>query len=660
MKRDLFVSKTGSDSNSGERSNPFFSISKAARIAQPGDAVIVREGTYREWVSPRYGGLSDQQRITYRAAAGEHVIIKGSEVIPSWERDQGSVWKSIVSNKLFGDSNPYQELLFGDWFFDQGRDHHTGEVYLNGKSLFEVESLEKVRNPEPWKPALDQDGSLYTWYCEQDDGDTIIYANFHEYDPNGELVEINVRPACFYPRNTGINYITVAGFEMCQAATPWAPPSAEQVGLIGPHWAKGWIIEDNHIHDAKCSGVSLGKEHASGENEWSRLKVKHGAQREREVIFRALQLGWSKETIGSHVVRNNTIHDCGQTGICGHLGAVFSTISGNHIYNIHPKDQFTGHEMAGIKIHAAIDTLISKNHIHHCTQGIWMDWQAQGLRMTGNLLYENRWNDIHIEVSHGPYVVDNNLFLSPLSIKNISQGGTYAHNLIGGRIEARSVPNRFTPYHFPHSTQVAGVMTILAGDDRFYNNIFAPIDPERESVRQKIKFPDENREHLRQAPTTKPWHKTSLGLSAYDEFPLSTDEWNLGQNVDTYSVQRLPVRIGCNLYLKDAEPFAAETGQVCSPDQSPEIRIEHEDGKVMLHMVMDESVRSVQCPQITTEFLGTAFESETPFETPDAGPLVIDTDYSGASRPASPSVGPFEGLAVGPQSIVVWASGPGE
>ena len=34
---------------------------------------------------------------------------------------------------------------------------------------------------------------------------------------------------------------------------PWTPPTADQPGLIGPNWAKGWIIEDNVIHDAKCS-----------------------------------------------------------------------------------------------------------------------------------------------------------------------------------------------------------------------------------------------------------------------------------------------------------------------------------------------------------------------------------------------------------------------
>ena len=38
-----------------------------------------------------------------------------------------------------------------------------------------------------------------------------------------------------------------------------------------------------------------------------------------EAVFRALKIGWSKEKIGSHIIRNNVIYDCGQNGIVGHM-----------------------------------------------------------------------------------------------------------------------------------------------------------------------------------------------------------------------------------------------------------------------------------------------------------------------------------------------------
>lgn len=108
-----------------------------------------------------------------------------------------------------------------------------------------------------------------------------------------------------------------------------------------------------------------------------------------ESVFRALLTGWSRETIGSHVIRNNVIYDCGQNGIVGHMGCVFSHITGNHIYNIAVKHEFFGYEIAGIKLHAAIDVQICNNNIHNCTLGTWLDWQAQGARISGNLYYAN-------------------------------------------------------------------------------------------------------------------------------------------------------------------------------------------------------------------------------------------------------------------------------
>ncbi len=78
-----------------------------------------------------------------------------------------------------------------------------------------------------------------------------------------------------------------------------------------------------------CVGVSLGKDVTSGDNEWNRLKIKEGTQRERESIFRALHRDWDKRFIGSHVVRDNVIYNCEL--IVGHLGCVFSKIEHNHI-----------------------------------------------------------------------------------------------------------------------------------------------------------------------------------------------------------------------------------------------------------------------------------------------------------------------------------------
>ena len=60
------VKKTGSDLNPGTEDKPFLTISKAARVAKPGDVITVHEGVYREWVSQNGGTASHELHIRRR------------------------------------------------------------------------------------------------------------------------------------------------------------------------------------------------------------------------------------------------------------------------------------------------------------------------------------------------------------------------------------------------------------------------------------------------------------------------------------------------------------------------------------------------------------------------------------------------------------------
>ncbi len=619
--REFHVSPNGDDSNDGSPARPLKTISAAARLAQPGDVVTVHEGVYRERVTPPRGGDSDARRIVYRAAPGEEAVIKGSEVIRGWKPFMGTVWKATLPNSFFGSYNPYKDLIVGDWFNGRGRPHHTGEVYLNGKALWEVPLLEGVLHPQPVEDARDRQGSTYTWYAESDDRNTYIYANFHGKDPNRELVEINVRDACFYPDAPGRDYITIKGFRMSQAATQWAAPTAEQIGLIGTHWSKGWIIEDNTISDSRCVCISLGKERATGHNVWINDPRKDGATHYNEVIQRALAIGWSFKTVGSHIVRNNTIFNCEQAGIVGSLGAVKSRITGNHIYDVWRKRQFEGAEMAGIKLHAAIDVLIGNNRIHNAGRGLWMDWMAQGTRITGNLLYDNTTDDLFVEVNHGPFLVDNNIFLSELSLHDMSQGGAYAHNLIAGRARSRPEPRRSTPYHKAHTTEVAGLFSIVGGDNRFYNNIFVGSGAPPASTRA-----DAN-----------PLRYGGYGLWVYNhrEFPLYT---------------------GGNVYTNGARPYFREEGAIDLPDSGLTYELLEEGQRVYLRFAAGMKLPPKAAARlVTTQLLGKARISGLPYENPDGSPLAVDVDYFGNKRSTTaPLPGPFENPGQAGLRLEVW------
>ncbi len=646
MSYEYHVAVNGCDGSDGSREHPFRSISRAAEIAEAGDRVIVHQGTYREWVNPGNSGRSAFDRIVYEAAPGEKVIIKGSEQIRSWEKAEGTVWKAVIPNSLFGDFNPYKQVLWGDWLrYPLDYSLHLGDVYLNGKSFYEVPSYEETLHPvmrtkgnnPPWtnheELILEPEQTIYVWFAQVEKEETIIYANFHEYDPNKELVEINVRPYCFYPKQTGINYITVRGFEMAQAACPWTPPTADQPALLGTHWSKGWVIEDNHIHDAKCSGISVGKEISTGHNLCSRYLLKPGYQNQLETVFLALQKGWDKETIGSHIIRNNVIHDCGQNAIVGHMGGAFSRIVHNHIYNIGTKHEFFGYEIAGIKLHAAIDTQIAGNNIHHTTLGIWMDWEAQGVRISGNLFYENS-RDLMIEVTHGPCIMDNNIFGSDFSLDDQAQGTAFIHNLYCGVIRRERFLERATPYHFPHSTQVAGCAVVYSGDDRFYQNIF-----------------------LGSAPVYT--EDSSCGTAGFNDCTASLEEFlekvRAGglDDVDRFLKVSQPVYVKNNCYLEGAGAFDREPENFKSSVSANARIVQKEDG-TYLELDVPGELFSLNTKIYGTEDLGLPRIVGAPYDDPDGKPIYIDADYLGEKRNSTPVPGPFEGLKPGHNVIKIW------
>ena len=301
----LHVATDGSDTSEGSEGCPFRTISRAAELARPGDTVVVHAGEYREWVRPRRGGLSDQRRITYEAAPGEHVVVKGSERVRGWEPEGATVWRASVPNSLFGGYNPFALEVAGDWLVEPEAParKHLGEVYLNGRSFYEVGGRDEVTGPplrtevvDHWtgvrEPVRNPEQTRLVWYAEVGEEATTVWANFQGADPNAELVEVNVRRSVFSPTEHHVDYITVRGFELAQAATPWAPPTADQPGLIGPNWAKGWVIEDNVVHDAKCSAISLGKEASTGHNFATLRGDKPGYQYQLESVFAARQVGW--------------------------------------------------------------------------------------------------------------------------------------------------------------------------------------------------------------------------------------------------------------------------------------------------------------------------------------------------------------------------------
>lgn len=588
---EYHVCVSGNDANSGSVASPFKTISKAADQARPGDVITVHAGLYRERINPPRGGTSDDKRIVYQAAPGGKVVIKGSEQITTWKQVDETTWTVTLPNSYFDGYNPYGELVRGDWY-EAGRPYHTGAVYLNGHWLKEAARKSLVVKTSAQEASGDSNAAY--WFAEVGTESTTIWAQFKGADPNKELVEINVRQSVFYPEQPGMNYITVRGFTLEQAATPWAPPTAEQIGVIGTHWSKGWLIEDNTIRYSTCAGLTLGK----GRDPYDNKQDYHST------IRVSLGKGWNRETIGSHVVRNNHIHDCGQAGICGSLGCSFSSIIGNEVHDIRKHHEYFGCEAAGIKLHGFVDGIIKDNHIYRCEHwgGLWLDWMAQGARVTGNLMHDNS-QDMMFEVNHGPFLVDHNLMLSRKEVTKVSSSGAYAHNLWFDNIKLWPTEIRQTPYFKTHGTEIVkDAAPINQSDDRYHNNIFVG----------------------------------AMGTSALDEhgFHLTGSG---------------------NIFLGGAVPSKHEKNAIAPKDFDPQIQLTEEPDGWWLKMETDPAWGSLARNLVTTDLLGRAAVTGAAYEQRDGSPYLLDTDYFGNKRLESNlSAGPFRFSSERTIRVRVW------
>ena len=122
-----FVSTGGSDSNAGSLAKPFRTIQRAASIAQPGDTVLVRGGTYRETVQPSRSGTGSSP-IVFKPYGNETVTISGADPVTGWSRQSGSVYKARQGwdmgwgeNQVFVDGQMMNEARWPNTSLDLSR-----------------------------------------------------------------------------------------------------------------------------------------------------------------------------------------------------------------------------------------------------------------------------------------------------------------------------------------------------------------------------------------------------------------------------------------------------------------------------------------------------------------------------------------------------------
>lgn len=410
-----------SDQNAGTESLPFRTINRAAQVLEPGERVVIHAGTYRERVRPARGGTGPDRMIGYEAAPGATVVLRGSRVLPAkWvpsrrneQAGPAGVWMAAMPEELFADENPFALANLTDERIDEcmpwavptkGKVPNTlrrGLVFQDGKRLRQVAAYENLAG-------TGGDGA----YWVEPDGLTLHLRPAGNVNPNAATFEVTNQGFIFAPEQYGLGYIRVRGLVIEHSGNCFPRP---QQGALSTQRGHHWIIEENTVRECNAIGIDIGDQFDT-----AGPKLAQG---------------------GRHVVRRNTITDCGVGGIEG-LGIAHTLIEENIIRRCGWQRTWRIYEVAGIKVHCTLSCLVRRNLVTDTIDapGIWLDYANRNSRVTRNVIVGTECSNggIFMEASQAPNMVDTN-FVWATRGNGIYQHDcdelVIAHNFVGQSTE---------------------------------------------------------------------------------------------------------------------------------------------------------------------------------------------------------------------------------
>ena len=456
------VSADGDDSNPGTPEKPFRTISRGSDVARPGDTVLVHPGVYRERVAPGRAGENGKP-ITYRAEKLGTVFIRGSdEWAPVWKAEGRGVFSAVPDQKLFtsddayrDSANPFRVELSSTPYNRQGKPEL--ERFGKGDANVVYNCGQVIVNGRPWeqRPILTEIKTRpQTWNFDPGSGKIAI--NFGKLDPAAAKVEITTRRRIFAPHAIGQGYITIEGFVMEHCGNQyctnfWNTPEWAQAGALGLRGGHHWIVRNNLIRYANSDAISIGT--GGGRNNPA-PKVIGGPLGE------------------DNLIENNYLLENGAGGIIGaqHTRTIIrgNVIMYNNALGFIGKKRY---EHAGIKSHGIRDALIEHNYIAHNprSEGIWLDNQFPGTRVTRNVVVNNGARGIFLEMSD--YKFDAALIDHNISIGNDIQ--FYVHDASGSTVMHNLFANSPADAKYGQGAYIYQVTTrTKTGYHSLYNNLF--------------------------------------------------------------------------------------------------------------------------------------------------------------------------------------------
>ena len=496
--KTYYVDNTASnadDNGAGDKARPFRTIGKAAQILQPGERVVIAAGAYRECVRPARGGTGPAQMISYEAAPGAKVYIKGSEILKDgWQQVKVAerfnaapgtgitVWRHELTSVLSPDGyNPFAlPSIMGSWgwldtrIVDMGPYlRRRGLAFVDGKPLEPMDQLRELamaklppvpdftKPPAPLLgmpprrrggPIMQEIGGSPDARFSVDDSGTAIHVRLASGTPADHMIEVTTRQHTFIPAHSGISYIRVKGITFQHAGNPYPFPQYGMVSLAG---GDHWVLEDNTFEWANGGGIDIGSDGNSA-----------GAPNPG----------------ASQILRRNTFRYCGIEGIGG-MGTSNTLVEDNLIEWCGWADAERGWEAAGAKFHRAKNMMFRRNVIRHMrhANAAWWDVDNINCRITKNIFADvlTVGAAVHMEMNPGHNSLDNNIIWD---VRNAEPGTPGQRGCAGSGIFDNATDNLIIAQNLIGRCDNAGIFAIIRQDrnikihasgNNVANNIFA-------------------------------------------------------------------------------------------------------------------------------------------------------------------------------------------
>ena len=404
------------DDNPGTEEAPFLTIQRAAEVVETSEKVLIKSGIYRECVQPLRGGTGVDGMISFEAAPGSEITIRGSRVLSTWTGSDVarsvSVWMAELPETFFEGDHPFalastteDDFERMPWAGDEhGRVPHTlprAMVFQNGRRLTQLGTCDELPRVAGafWIDAEHR---------------KLHVKPFDRTDPNTCEMEATTQQFLLQPLVAGLGYIRVAGLTFEHAGNGFMCYGNGAVTTWGGHH---WIIEDNTVSQINSVAIEI------------------GARTDKESDSQDLEE--AREATGDHMVLRNHLYDCGTGGIQGHVISR-SLLADNHIHDCGWQEVERYWHTGAIKTVYTNDSVLQCNHIHdiHAAPAIWIDVWNLNTRVCRNLVHDiaNTTGAIFPEKSNVPCLIDHNVIYnvdggSGVFLQDIDQV-LVAHNLI--------------------------------------------------------------------------------------------------------------------------------------------------------------------------------------------------------------------------------------